>query len=667
MKKQLKNIEISKGIYWVGYHDEISGLQCNPYLIIDEGEGVLIDPGSVLDFEQVLSNVTELIPLENIKYIILNHQDPDFCSSVPLFEGKGIKVKIATHWRTATIVKYYGITSPYYMVNENGNKLVLSSGRTIYFVPTPYLHFPGAIVTYDPVSKILFSSDLFGAFSYNWSLFADDNYIEGMKTFHEHYMPGNEILRPVMESLLKMDISIIASQHGSIIDKDIKKYIETLRDLQCGIFLHPIKKELYKTGGYISVCNDILKRCYSTYGVSEIKGLFGETGIVFDETTNLIKDFTFAGEDLWNTIFEIIYMEKGVNFLSIIEPLAKKMCIEYDIALPQIFSSTIIEEEMKTFGLSNENKKLSEENEMLKNDLQEIQDKVTKCPITGLYNEQFFLNYLNLVFEKAENGVLLLISLDNISRINFTYGSETGNESLKNLKYVLMNLKEESHQLFKLQGASIAYYLPNTNKKEALNIAENIRITIEKSEIFIEETTVSIGLLSFKEAKDEIGGTEGPSVAIYNAALLRLKNAKNNGMNRISSEVVIAQDDLKKVLVADSDEMNTSILKRALQNEKYKVFVATDGETALTILEKENIDVAIVELMLPKLDGFLIKEMLSANSDKMNMPYIIMSYQKDELTVQRAMSLKIDHFFKKPYMLSEIIGTVKNKINKEEG
>ena len=56
--------------------------------------------------------------------------------------------------------------------------LTLASGRELQFVPTPYLHFPGAITTYDPLNGMLFSSDLFGAFSVETDFYADENYIE---------------------------------------------------------------------------------------------------------------------------------------------------------------------------------------------------------------------------------------------------------------------------------------------------------------------------------------------------------------------------------------------------------------------------------------------------------------------------------------------------------
>ena len=52
MDKQEKSdaVELGRGIYWVGTLEERRGLDCNPYLIIDEDTTVLIDPGSVIDF-----------------------------------------------------------------------------------------------------------------------------------------------------------------------------------------------------------------------------------------------------------------------------------------------------------------------------------------------------------------------------------------------------------------------------------------------------------------------------------------------------------------------------------------------------------------------------------------------------------------------------------------
>ena len=160
-------LEIAAGVYWVGAgapHQKTQ-LNCNPYLIMDHGEAVLIDPGSPLDFEQVWENVSKLVSIDKVRYIVLQHQDPDFCASTPLFEQHGFQGQIATHWRAANLIRFYGVKSPFYLVDEQDWQLKFGNERVLTFIATPYLHFSGAIVTYDSQTEVLFSSDLFGAFS----------------------------------------------------------------------------------------------------------------------------------------------------------------------------------------------------------------------------------------------------------------------------------------------------------------------------------------------------------------------------------------------------------------------------------------------------------------------------------------------------------------------
>ncbi|PKM67293.1 MAG: diguanylate cyclase, partial [Firmicutes bacterium HGW-Firmicutes-18] len=207
-------LEIRPGIYHIGDPTTQNGLACNPYLLIDQDEAVLFDPGSLLDIDKVLENIKNLISLDRISYIVLHHQDPDFCSAVPLLENQGLQAQIVTSWRAMTLIQYYAIKSPFYVIEEHKMRLQLKSGRTLSFISTPYLHFAGAFTTFDVVTKSLFSSDLFGAFSYNQTLFADEQYIDKMRAFHEHYMPSNSILRPVMDVLSLYEIDIILPQHG---------------------------------------------------------------------------------------------------------------------------------------------------------------------------------------------------------------------------------------------------------------------------------------------------------------------------------------------------------------------------------------------------------------------------------------------------------------------
>jgi len=665
-----KVVEIAHKIYWVGGSGQDGGLHCNPYLIVDEDEAVLIDPGSVLDFEYVLENIGSIVPLDKIKYVILHHQDPDLASSVPLFEQKGASFKIVTHWRTQTIVKYYGIKSYYYIVNENGFKLVLNSGRVLSFVQTPYLHFPGAIATYDNSSKLLFSSDLFGAFSFEWSLYAGDNYLEKMKTFHEHYMPSNEVIRPVMEVLLGMDISMIAPQHGSIINKNIRRYIKALRDLECGSFIAPIKRDLIKTGGYKSICSLVLQRYCTIYKKEDVLEISNELDITLDPETMEITDYNYTGNGLWNLFFERVAAIKGIAWLLVIEPFVHKLAKEYDIPIPEVFITTLKKSEEEAINLSRENQMLKEINIRLNNSIQEAQEKLIKCPVTGLYNYEFFRSYLSselddiLAAHSEQSPALVIINVDNLDKVRFSYGDDEVEEVLRNIVYILNDLKEENAVLFRLQGATFACYLPHTLKQKAIEFAESIRNKVGSAEMFIEKITVSIGVVSLEEIRENNSFFEKPAEVMYNITTMRIKLAKNMGMNIVcsSSSLENYQEEIGNILIVDTDIVSIDVLKTFLENLNYGVYTAHDGEEALRISEKKPLVLIISEIMLPKIDGFLMREKLLTQSHTKNIPFMIISHLKNDDSVQRAAGLGIEYYFKKPYMLSELLGVIRNKV-----
>ncbi|MBP8866157.1 MAG: diguanylate cyclase, partial [Acetobacterium sp.] len=573
--------EIAAGIYWVGGCAQDGGLHCNPYLIVDGDEGVLIDPGSVLDFEDVYENVCSIISLEKIKYVILHHQDPDFCSAVPLFEKAGAKFEIVTHWRTQTLVKYYGIQSNYYIINENEFKLTLASGRTLGFVLTPYLHFPGAFTSYDYQSRILFSSDLFGAFSYEWSLYAKGDYIEKMKTFHEHYMPANSIIRPVMELFLGMEINMIAPQHGSIIKENIIAHIKELRDLECGTLLNPIKRDLAKSGGYMAICSTVLKRLGSIFNQESVRELVADLDLTLDDNLN-ITDYNVTGDVLWNMIFERILARKGTTWLMVIEPLTETLAKEYDIPMPEVFSSHIKKAEEEASSLNEQNRMLKEINNRLETSIQESQNKLIRCDITGLYNFSFFKNYLAieinsiLIDSSGQNPGLIIISLDNIERIEYLYGHDEVEEIQRNVVFLLESLKTGNEIFFKLQGVVFACYLPQTSKEAAQAFAEKIRNTIVASEKFIEKITASIGLALLSEIHATAEHSENPAEGFYNVAAMRARIARNMGRNIVCSQssMVDYQENIGKILIVDSDEISVDVLKTALENINYQVVTA---------------------------------------------------------------------------------------------
>jgi len=232
-------IEIAQGIYWVGMYLPNDPFQCHPYFIENGTDSVLIDPGSMLEFDAVLKKITTISSMKHIKYIILHHQDPDLAAAVPEIEKRIGRddLQIVTHSRMVPLVKHYLIQSDYYEIDKHDHRLHCGDLH-LDFITTPYCHSPGAFVTYEPQTKTLFSGDIFGGIEESWEFYAEDDYFEKARQFHAEYMPSRDIFNYALKKIELLDMERIAPQHGSIIRKaQIPPLIRQMKALECGLYI----------------------------------------------------------------------------------------------------------------------------------------------------------------------------------------------------------------------------------------------------------------------------------------------------------------------------------------------------------------------------------------------------------------------------------------------
>ena len=257
-------VEIADGVYWVGFADKNAGLHCNPYLIADNGEAVLIDSGSRNDFATVMLKImrTGTDP-STIKRLIYQHYDPDLCGNIPHMEAliDNKELKILSHRENNVFIDYYSAKSQKECVEELGYVYSFGSGRKLLFTRTPYSHSAGSFVTYDTKTKVLFSGDLFGSYDADWNLYSriieqcadcgTENVcpetrgpcrIIGMRNFHRSVMTSAKALRFALKQLENLDISIIAPQHGSLLHTPLireiaERHLNTLEGVGIDQFL----------------------------------------------------------------------------------------------------------------------------------------------------------------------------------------------------------------------------------------------------------------------------------------------------------------------------------------------------------------------------------------------------------------------------------------------
>jgi len=226
-------------IFWLGIPEE-TAFRCNSYLIVDGDEAIIVDPGSRDFFDFVKKRIEEIIPLSNLKGMILCHQDPDVAGSTIDWLEFNPELKVISSDRTNVLLPHYGIKDyPYYSIGlDNDFRYQFSSGKTLQFIEAPFLHFPGAFTTFDKESEFLLSGDIWAALDIDWNLVVDNFSDHEMKLdlFHLDYMASNIASRGFAHKIQDMKIEAILPQHGSIIPKEfVIDAIKYLEELRCGL------------------------------------------------------------------------------------------------------------------------------------------------------------------------------------------------------------------------------------------------------------------------------------------------------------------------------------------------------------------------------------------------------------------------------------------------
>ncbi len=241
-------VEIAPRVWWVGVIED-GMLQCHAYLIEQEENSVLIDAGSKLTFPKILGKINEVVPFNSIRYFIFHHEASYVAGALPLIDQLVFRrdVCVVTHGLAKDSLRHYDCQLPWFFIEENGWQLTLHD-RILEFCFTPYAPSAGSFITYDPVTRVMFTSDIFACFTdSSLPFFARElSFIEEMKTFHQSHIATSEILVSSLDLVASHDIDIVAPQRGSLFGKELLPLvIKELKTIDCGIAGY--KKEAEKS------------------------------------------------------------------------------------------------------------------------------------------------------------------------------------------------------------------------------------------------------------------------------------------------------------------------------------------------------------------------------------------------------------------------------------
>lgn len=117
---------------------------------------------------------------------------------------------------------------------------------------------------------------------------------------------------------------------------------------------------------------------------------------------------------------------------------------------------------------------------------------------------------------------------------------------------------------------------------------------------------------------------------------------------------------MKHILVVEDEDFLSQVLKDNLSLEGYKVETAVDGEDALEKIQESKPSLILLDLLLPKIDGFQVLEELKSSPDFKLIPVIVLSNLGADTDIKRALSLGADDYFvKSQHPIAEVVERVR--------
>ncbi len=117
-----------------------------------------------------------------------------------------------------------------------------------------------------------------------------------------------------------------------------------------------------------------------------------------------------------------------------------------------------------------------------------------------------------------------------------------------------------------------------------------------------------------------------------------------------------------KILVVDDEQSIMNIIAFNLRKEGYQVVCAEDGEMAIKVFEQENPDLILLDIMMPKIDGYGVCKRIR---DKSDIPIIMLTARADEIDKVLGLEIGADDYVTKPFGNRELMARVKANLRRK--
>lgn len=233
---------VTDDLTWIGSNDRRlalfegvynipKGVSYNSYILMDDVT-VVFDTVDKAVSKVFFENIEHTLNGRKLDYIVVQHMEPDHSATLEELLYKYPETVVICNSKTEGMIKqFFNIDFKSNIVSEGDT---FNTGHHEFtFVFAPMVHWPEVMVTYDSVSKMLFSADAFGTFgAINGALFADEvdfmhDFMDEARRYYCNIVGKYGVqVQNLLKKASSLDIQTICPLHGFVWRKDIGSYID---------------------------------------------------------------------------------------------------------------------------------------------------------------------------------------------------------------------------------------------------------------------------------------------------------------------------------------------------------------------------------------------------------------------------------------------------------
>ena len=284
--------------------------------------------------------------------------------------------------------------------------------------------------------------------------------------------------------------------------------------------------------------------------------------------------------------------------------------------------------------------------------------------LTGLFNHGFFQLILDREIKRSERQgkpfTLALVDVWGFNHYNLKHGYPAGDRLLKEVADLLRENIRNIDWAARFSGDIFALLLVDASVEDARIAAE--RIQTAAFQRFSDSIALCIGMIGFP--KDALAQSD-----ILNLARESLNQAKVRGGDRIhfyEPQHPAVSEGKSTILLVDDDLRNLKLLEAYLSSLPYEIIKANNGEEALDLVQKKEIDLILLDVMMPGINGYEVCRRLKTKENTRMIPIVLITALNDLDSRVNGMEAGADDFISKPVNRIEILARTKSLIKNKK-